>query len=350
MKTRHLLLAMATLTTAGCSQNDITEMNPDANTAIGFEVYTGVQTRGLVTDYNAIKATGVGFGVMALKGSSPALYMADTNVKYDATAPAGWKYSPAIYWPNDGEAVSFYAFAPYNGAGIDKGTSSADFQSTSAPSVTFSLQTPKKMVDLVAAKAESKTSSGGTISLSFKHVLSRLALKAHTSDVVATGTEVKITGLKIKGSSNNSGSLFYNTAKYDIKSDSWTLSDGDKQSNDWTIIDGTVSDENVYGAATVTGTAASILGADTQYLFFVPVGTTEVASAIQMELTYTITSNGVTTTTTKTVSIATGTDKFLQKGTAYVIDFEIALNTISFTLDEVSGVDGWGSDSSVTLS
>ena len=46
MEVKSLLMVMATLTIAGCSQNEMTEMNPDTNRTIGLDVYTEVQTRG----------------------------------------------------------------------------------------------------------------------------------------------------------------------------------------------------------------------------------------------------------------------------------------------------------------
>ena len=49
MGTKSLLMAMAALTIAGCSQNEVTEINPDADRTIGLDVYTGVQTRGTET-------------------------------------------------------------------------------------------------------------------------------------------------------------------------------------------------------------------------------------------------------------------------------------------------------------
>ena len=45
MEVKSLLMVMATLTIAGCSQNEMTEMNPDTNRTIGLDVYTEVQTR-----------------------------------------------------------------------------------------------------------------------------------------------------------------------------------------------------------------------------------------------------------------------------------------------------------------
>lgn len=335
-------MAMATLTIAGCSQNEIVETAQPGNEAVGFSVYSGVHTRAVVTDYNAIKDENVGFGVVAIT-SGGVLHMKDTNVKYSSEGTAGWKYSPLIYWPNDGSSLSFYAFAPYNGAGISKGAgNSDDFESTAGPSVTLTLQTPKKMVDLVAAKAENKTSENGAVSLKFAHVLSRVALKAHTS-VDAESTTVKVTGLKILGAtSNNTSSLLYSEAKYNIKTDAWDLLGGTKQGDDWTIIaDG--ESEDTYPAIAVTNTAASILG-ENEYLFLIPVGSGDAQDAIKMELTYTVTTGGITTTTTKTLSFTSGSG-FLQKGTAYAIDFTITLNAITFTVDE-TGWD-WGVDTTV---
>lgn len=43
MEVKSLLMVMATLTIAGCSQNEMTEMNPDTNRTIGLDVYTEVQ-------------------------------------------------------------------------------------------------------------------------------------------------------------------------------------------------------------------------------------------------------------------------------------------------------------------
>lgn len=39
MRTKHLLMAIATLLVAGCSQNEITEVRTGGNPAVGFDVY-----------------------------------------------------------------------------------------------------------------------------------------------------------------------------------------------------------------------------------------------------------------------------------------------------------------------
>ena len=40
MRTKHLLMAIATLLVAGCSQNEITEVRTVGNPAVGFEHVT----------------------------------------------------------------------------------------------------------------------------------------------------------------------------------------------------------------------------------------------------------------------------------------------------------------------
>ena len=42
MKTINaMMLSLAALTIAGCSQNEVTEISPDAHPQVGFGVYTG---------------------------------------------------------------------------------------------------------------------------------------------------------------------------------------------------------------------------------------------------------------------------------------------------------------------
>ena len=67
MKTKHVWFALSALAIAGCSQNEITEISPEANPEVGFSVFTGTQTKGTITD-NTESGTGIkakGFGVLA---------------------------------------------------------------------------------------------------------------------------------------------------------------------------------------------------------------------------------------------------------------------------------------------
>lgn len=57
MRTKHLLMAIATLLVAGCSQNEITEVRTVGNPAVGFDVYTGVATRGTDVSTTTMQGT-----------------------------------------------------------------------------------------------------------------------------------------------------------------------------------------------------------------------------------------------------------------------------------------------------
>ena len=72
MKTINaMMLSLAALTIAGCSQNEVTEISPDAHPQVGFGVYTGVPTRGVDMTTESMKDDPTdankygGFGIMA---------------------------------------------------------------------------------------------------------------------------------------------------------------------------------------------------------------------------------------------------------------------------------------------
>ena len=322
MRTKQWFAAMAALLMAGCSQNEITEMNPDADTAIGFGVYTGVQTKGTETTTGTIEAAGVGFGVVALDATKANVYMTERNV---TKSGGSWTYPNIAYWPADGSNLNFYSFAPYNGAGITK-TAFA----TTTPTIGFAIQSDwNDMVDFVAAKNEDVNSPSTAVSVQFKHVLTRISFTAKTSVTLATGTTVTVTGLEFLGSNNNAGSCFYESGSYNIKDEAWS-GEAAKAEN-YSVLTGA----NVG----ITNTPAELLGTG-KYLFCIPVTSLQ-ADKIKVKLTYTITSNGVTSTKAETVSIPAS---HFAKGTAYVYAFVINMKGIAFTVD--STIPAWGNGGS----
>ena len=307
MKAKHLMTAMAALAIAGCSQNEITEKSPDANPPIGFSVYTGAQTRGTVTSTADIYTPG--FDVMAVKGSD--LYMTSKTVT-SADNGTNWTYSPAAYWPADGTALSFYSYAPHSGTGIT--TSSFDDDAT--PEIGFALQDDwNNTIDLVAAKNADVATNTSPVSVSLKHILTRIAFTAQNSEnISATGTTVAITSLKfVKANSPK----FYKSATYNIATDTW--SGQNVISGDYPVI----SAETTVNA---DGTATSLTGTD-KYLFCIPVtGLSE--GDIQLEITYKTTVNSVVSVKTQTFKIPA--NHFAQ-GTAYSYNFTISLGKIVFS-------------------
>lgn len=197
MRTKHLLMAVTTLLVAGCSQNEITEVRTGGNPAIGFDVYTGVATKGMdvstTTMQGACDATHYGgFGIMGYytgsktweqaKGTVTPSFMFNQMVTYK---DGGWTYTPTKYWPNNTtDKVSFFAYAPYessNETGNRVGIVTSKITDAGIPTIDFTLKEATKideMVDLVVAEGLNKTASDATIQFNFRHTLSKIGFKA----------------------------------------------------------------------------------------------------------------------------------------------------------------------------
>ena len=240
-------MTMTALAIAGCSQNEITEIRQDTNSAVGFSVYTGVPTRG--KDVSNATMQGVsdathygGFGIMAYYTGSQTwdqmvanhptdlkpTFMFNQKVTYESGSSA-WTYSPVKYWPNDTQAkVSFFAYAPYESSetGDRVGIVTSAKTDTGTPKITFSLKPAAKleeMVDLVVATAKDKSQTDDAIEFKFSHILSKIAFKAKLGADYAglDGTEsfIYITHMWIVGSTQTN-SLSILTPKLDANNKS----------------------------------------------------------------------------------------------------------------------------------
>lgn len=319
MKTNYLLLSLATLAMAGCSQNEITEQNPDTNKAIGFGVYTGVQTRGTETILGGIATSG--FGVVALTADKSGVYMTERKVS-SSDAGSNWTIDSPAYWPADGTStLNFYAYAPHD-TDASSGITKTDLETTT-PKIGFEIKAMGDMVDLVATKNET-TAYGQTVSLAFNHILSRVAFTAST-DINTDNTTITVDKLEFPVIS---GGEFYKSGTYNLLAEAW---------ENQQVIDAPYKIENIN--TTLSSSAASLLGGTTNYLFCIPVSNTDGSGAtekkIQVNITYTMTSNGQTSTATKTAYIPTG---HFKKGQAYKYNFAIGLNAINFS---VTSVGSW---------
>lgn len=396
----HTALA-ALLLLAGCSQNEIIEVSPDAAPPVGFKVFTDAQTRGLVTNGNASSAnttTGIqttGFGVFAYytgqsawnnTGSFTPNFMYNQKVTYSS----GWTYTPVKYWPNtEGDKISFFAYAPHNSnsnTGILFTTTTTT--TTGAPKLNFTLQTtPQNMVDLVVTNAtqtgndktidvQKKTSN---VSFLLKHVLTRASFQAKL-DASLTGnsatTHVYVTGMRILGTSlrndpngnagnnvtANNDSKFYNAATYQWSDGTWNYTTTTtKQAAAYEL--GNTSFMPLAAATTggnykvssielpQNSNAVSLLKTN-QYAFLIPpVDITGITAAtdVRMQLDYDIVTIDASlsagyskTSTTATVSLPNGT---LKRGSAYLYTFTVGLEKV-----EVSAtVENWATEENVYI-
>ena len=376
MKTKSLLLvATAAMTMASCSQNEIVETNPDTNRAIGFGVYTGTQTKGLVTDNsltdggtaNGLKVAGKGFGILAYQTSSDystsgakGLFMDNVNATWTAGAPSGsWGYSPTKFWPSNAtDKISFFGYAPFN-AGATTGTPTGankikitNATSSADPKLEFTLQDNQKdWVDLVTSKVENQqsTSAGGKVTFAFKHVLTRVAMSAKTSVATNDETKVYITGIKLKHTKK-----LASKAVFDMKAETWELPATDP-GTDYLgaeyAIDGTangvlkLANANWKGytksSIEISNSAVNLFNSDNDYLFFIPIdGTTgtgaasDVVAAISYDIV-SLPSSGATTAVASsfTKEVDLGANVFA-KGKAYKFTFTITLNAITVDVDD----------------
>lgn len=376
MKTKDLWMAIAALAVTGCSQNEITEINPETNPAVGFSVYTGTQTKGLVMDNSEPSATDTkalkdaGFGILASYtgqdnwSSTAPNFMYNQKVTWNPalnSSSGDWEYSPLKYWSRTaGDKISFWAYAPYDDETSDQGIELSDNTATSAPTITFTLKKASDMVDLVTGSVMNKEKAD-KVSLTLKHVLSRVTFEAKVGEEIfsssnaAKKTHIFITAAKLKGSEiYKSGTYTFNTDNAS-PNDAWSsttagecdiISALNKGNHSGDIGIGTVyTTSNV---VEVTSTTAASIFAANQYLFLIPAGTSGVTgSNAQVEFTYdTVTedakvANGYSkTSSTVTVDLTAGT---LKKGTAYKYTFTFGVDAIK--VEAAVDTNGWGTDS-----
>lgn len=261
-------MAMTALAIAGCSQNEITEVRQDANSAVGFSVYTGVPTRGKDVSNTTMQGTCDvthygGFGIMAYYTGSKSwsemttadlkpTFMFNQKVTYETSSNA-WTYSPVKYWPNDTQAkVSFFAYAPYESSetGDRVGIVTSKITETGTPKITFTLKPTNKleeMVDLVVADAKDKSQTDDAIEFKFAHILSRIAFKAKLGADYAglDGTEsfIYITHMWIVGSTQTN-SLSILTPKLEANNKSKFYTKATWKDLKWDYTNATIAQED----------------------------------------------------------------------------------------------------------
>lgn len=117
---------------------------------------------------------GESFGVLAYyNGSDTPNFMYNQPV----TNTGGvFSYSPIKYWPASTDSkISFYAYHPYNGAGI-----TLNGNASTKKTLFFKLPTTAD-VDLMSASLENKSVGDGSMRFTFRHVLTQLSFTARNS-------------------------------------------------------------------------------------------------------------------------------------------------------------------------
>ena len=134
------------------------------------------------------------FGLLAYRhASNSAITTPDFMYNVQVSKSGGtWLTNPEYEWPDNGDKLDFYAYAPYNGAGISLSSSST----TGEPTINFTMQTAAdNQIDLITAKAVDRdnTNAASGVSLTFAHALTTVKF---VKDANLTGT---ISSITIKG-------------------------------------------------------------------------------------------------------------------------------------------------------
>ena len=373
MGTKSLLMAMAALTIAGCSQNEVTEINPDADRTIGLDVYTGVQTRGTETTTSTLKEADAGFGIFAYKtskegwDSEKASTTPDFMYNEHATWTSGsWGYASLRFWPTNDDKITFFAYAPYEsnpGEGTDQKIILSAQSDKEAPKITFEVKTSnnwKDMVDLVTdcrttikdLTSESNVGNKGTVQFKFSHVLTQIANVKVKPDVnLGAETRIFVTGLKLSPGSG----ILYNKAVYDFGTDAWnaispSASYFSAEQDLSEFVNRTGIDQWGYKKSAVdvsSNTDATALFSEKEALYFIPVNNqngTAKEGDLSLKISYDVvtkvndSSNLTSTVTDKEVKLPQGTFK---KGTQHTYVLTINMNAISIAVDD--NMTGWTS-------
>lgn len=374
METKNLMMVMAALAMAGCSQNEVTEVNPDAHPVIGFDVYTGVQTRGAETDITALKGKDAGFGFFAYKtegewkndGSKATpdfLYnehgtWTTTEDTEDTGDNGSWGYTNTRFWPTNSDKISFFAYAPYEANptdGKNKGITLSKQDEMGAPTLEFALPTSDKWGDMVDLVTDNRTAiqdltaanNSGTVSFKFSHVLTKVAdIKVKPNTDLGENIKIYVTNLKLVPGKDK----LQNKAKYQFSDNTWVAAtDGasyfkDDQDQDLSDFLNKATNVNWYGYTTSSVDVSKEVEATSlfptgQALYFIPVNNdngTGTEGDLKLKIKYDIVTKvskttNVFSTTEKTVDLPAGTFK---KGTAYTYILTIKLNAISIDVDE----------------
>lgn len=388
MKKNLFLFTIAALAMTGCSQDEVTN-EVVHNNAIEFGTYTGrpAQTRAATTT-ESIKN---GFGVLAYYtgkdswksdgGFTPNFMynqkVTGTNVVEGGNTTTKWTYEPVKYWPTtQNDKISFFAYAPYDDAGNDKGIELSENSVANTPTLKFTVaDAVENMVDFVADVKIDKShstspSDNDLVTFNLLHELTCVGFnaKVDAKDQTSSETRVVVTDIKLK--TTETGTKFYKSAKYTFANQN--DEENKKHRGEWSELQGnwdTTNDFDLKNIMKLEGAPANFLPAEKSlptdypggvwlttdgtltdllkkndkknYLFLIPVGDNGAGTAKDDKITAIVSYDIITsdsnlkdgyskTSATKEVSLASvgGTAGFLKQGMAYTYTFIIGIHEI----------------------
>lgn len=302
MKKILIFAASAALLLTACAKVETnTTTAADENVPIAFGAYAGRNITKATSDSYVPKgattftATNQQIGVYAYKGDAAAAdFMVNVPVTLASNgSTASADYDPVKYWPKveiADNALSFIAYYPYGGAGIDVtafGTGTSRYGA-----IGFTVQDAvANQVDLmVAAPVENQyystnTTNPGTVPFVFRHTLTRVLFQMKTD--VDANTEIKVTSLKMTSIKNEG---------------TYTVGATDAS---WESVTGTKEYVIPFPTAALTATAAPEDVAANVFLLMPQ----DIDNAAKLQIEYTVKDkSGITMANTAEVQLNTITD------------------------------------------
>ena len=361
-KINLILIALVALIVMSCSKDETSMSIPQESNAIEFGTYVGrdAQTRAHSIENTTKLAADGGFGVFAYYKVSGTWANTDVpNFMFNQQVTGNvdgttWTYTPVKYWPNnDGEKISFFAYAPYGATGVDI-AAKAGFKN---PQLTYTLQDFANQKDLLYAapvKDHAKQNVGNKVSFAFKHALSRLGFKAvvlyDDINTAGDGTDDNNEGhltrdenTKITVNSIKIGGTFIETSTLDLNSGNWTTPTSDFSANKEYTLDTSNLKDNAKG---ITGekTTASINN-DESYSMFLPGETKGITVTVNYDVITIDSKLPDGNSTINNVITSESFDFTFVQGKAYNFVLHLGLTSVKLT----ATVEGWGDESDISV-
>ncbi len=366
-------VTVAILALVGCSQDGVINEAPSANQAIEFGTYLGrdaqTQTRATSIDLDYVKTEGFGvFAYYTQKTTFDSYTKTSPNFMYNEQVTYStdkWTYSPVKYWPNnEGDMVSFFAYAPYNTSSItdtDNGKLTIEYTVTGPGE-----GTADKSKDLLYSepiKDKKKQALNENVTFAFKHALSRIGFTVQgaidqtaAGGTIDNGTTITVKKVMLSGGQHtytaqnnvtysNTGA-FYKSAKLGLLTGNWS----DQSTTDNMLF--TLEPKNFEGTNggidnfTLTGdqTNAKKLNNDNSYLMIIPQNFSSAAMYVYVEYTVTTTDAGNTSNKSEITNyISKKAPINFEQGKAYTINLVLGMNSVDLNVNEEIG---WGTETS----
>ena len=195
----------------GCTQSAVLDSPDLQGTEVSFSPYTGrtpLTKAQSIEDPSGLNANG-GFNVISFLNkqnndgsTSSTLFMPNVNVYMERNT---WTYKDIVYWPDESSNFTL-SFAAYS-------DNAEPYITPPDPNVlTKTFTVPDRVgqqVDLLATNYQSglkRTDNGGTVTLDFKHLLSRVGFKL-VSTTIDEDVDVVIKSVKLTGKFPVSGTV-----------------------------------------------------------------------------------------------------------------------------------------------